>query len=233
MTFAKTIRAGCGRGTLVGMAALILAGCATTSAPPSLPQTSASGQPIIDAGDIAIAGQLVAHSILELPEVAGAAKPPLVQFAGVTSAINGPVDTEPYTDLLRDRLLLITRLKLRFVERTLPMFHSHKIKSRKDLPPPVEVDSDADYEISAELSGNFDDDYYYVRIQFVDIHSGQPLFDGLYRIRKEEQASPTGTTTITTQQIESTAPESTAPQPANPNRDPNAPVLPTEGATPQ
>lgn len=195
----------------IGMAALALASCAslntktTTSSHPTQ-ELDASGQPIIEAGDIAIAGQLVSHSIMELPEVADAEKPPLVRFSGVTSVVNGPVDTSIYTGLLRDRLLLLTREKLRFVERQLPPLGSHKIKHNKELGGPIDVDTDADYRITAELFGNFSDDTYRIEIRFVDLHSSLTLFSGDYKIRKEQEDSATGTTEAPSQQIESTDP---------------------------
>ncbi len=57
-------------------------------------------------------------------------------------------------------------------------------------PPPVEVNSDPDYQVLAELRGNFDEDFYKIQIQFVDFHTGEVLYNGLYRIRKEQQAPP-------------------------------------------
>jgi len=215
MIFLKTVTSlpVWGRGALLGAGALLLSACAevdnTANSKLSQP-AEAAGPPITDAGDIAIAGQEVAHSIMDLPEVATAPKPPLVRFTGVTSIVNGPVDT-PYTGLLRDRLLLLTREKLRFVERELPPLRSHKIKSMKDLPPPVDIDTDADYQILAELRGNYDDDFYRIQIQFLDLHSNQVLFNGLYRIRKEVSNASNGQTTISDQPIESTAPMGSGP----------------------
>jgi len=141
----------------------------------------------IEAGDIAIVGQDVAHDIVNLPAIADAPVPPLVQFTGVTSIIAPPIDTDPYTELLRDRLLLLTREKLRFVERTLPplVIAPKKGKGKKAPPPVVDADSDPDYQVLAELRGRADDDFYKIQIQFVDIHTSEVLFDGLYRIRKE------------------------------------------------
>jgi len=187
------------RGFALAALALAVAACAPvddtigsrlTQAPPG-----AEPQPPTDAGDIAIVGQEVAHSIMDLPAVADAATPPMVQFTGVTSIVDKPVDTDPYTELLRDRLLLITREKLRFVERTLPplvISPKKKSKSKKEAPPPVEVSSDPDYQVLAELRGHFEDDTYKIQVQFVDAHTGDVLFNGLYRIHKEMSASPSG-----------------------------------------
>jgi hypothetical protein len=151
----------------------------------------------VQAGDIVIAGQDFAHAIRELPEVANAEKPPLVQFTGITSIVGPvPVDTDDYTNLLRDRLVVGTYQKLRFVERELPPLvtpKSKKIKSHKDLPPPVDANSDPDYQVLAELRGKSDGDLYRIQIQFVDFHSGAILYDGLYSIRKEAVgANPEG-----------------------------------------
>lgn len=154
------------------------------------------GSPIVKptpAGDITIVGQEVGHAILDLPEVANAAVPPLVQFTGVTSIINSPVpiDTQPYTDLLRDRLLLITRLKLRFYEKTLPPLVTSSSKKGKKKPAaaaPEQNTTNPDYQILAELRGRYDADLYKIQVEFVNVQTGDVLFNGLYSIRKEAQA---------------------------------------------
>jgi len=145
------------------------------------------------AGDIAIVGQEVAHGILDLPVVANATVPPLVQFTGVTSIVDKPIDTEPYTELLRDRLLLLTRLKLRFVEHTLPPYVPPSKKKEAVEKQPVQNTDSPDYEILAELRGHAEADLYKIQVEFVDIHSNQVLFNGLYSIRPEapmETVSP-------------------------------------------
>jgi hypothetical protein len=204
---------------LLGGAIFGLAACQSGPPTPPVPQVdAATGETIIEGGDIAIVGQQVAHALMDLPEIASAQNPPLVQFEGVTSAVNGPVDTTPYTNLLRDRLLLITREKLRFVERQLPPLTSHKIKHNKDLPPPMAVDTDADYQVMAELRGNYDADTYLVQVRFVNLHSDTTLFSGLYRIRKEMPDAANGATTIETSPVEPTDPNAPvqAPQPVPP-----------------
>jgi len=182
--------------------------CTTEIPVAQLPQVDASGQPIIDGSDIAIVGQELSHALMDLSEISGATIPPLVQFKGVTSVVNGPVDTAPYTELLRDRLLLLTREKLRFVERRLPPLHGHK----KDVSP-TEGDTDAQYELTAQLRGQFNDPYYLIDIQFSDTHSGEVVFHGLYRIRKELEEQPAAPTTAPGAPQDSTL-ESTAPNPA-------------------
>lgn len=173
-----------------------------------------------DMDDIAIVGQVVAHAIMDLPVVATAPTPPLVQFTGVTSIIVSPVpiDTDPYTELLRDRLLLLTREKLRFVERTLPplvVSSPKKGKKKKQAQPSStpEVAEDPDYQILAEMRGKYDDDLYRIQVQFVDIHTNEVLFDGLYRIRKEASIDP----------VNDSAPDSSAPPPAPTSADQPAP----------
>ena len=190
------VREVCGRGLLLSAVAIALTGCPDNGPThPAQPQVDATtGQPIIEAGDIALAGQLVSHSINDLPEIASASKPPLVRFSGVTSALNTPVDTLAYTNLLRDRLLLLTREKLRFVERELPPLTPHHVKHSKDVGGPIDVDTDADYRITAQLRPDSSDDTYLILIQLVDLHSGQDAFSGLYRIRREMPGSDSGPT---------------------------------------
>ncbi len=187
-----------GRGAFLVVAALSLAACAEvddttgsrlTQPPPGTPPPKPT-----PAGDITIVGQEMGHAIIDLPEIANAAVPPLVQFTGVTSIIVSPVpiDTEPYTDLFRDRLLLITRLKLRFIEKTLPplvVAPSKKAKKKAATAVPEQNTTNPDYQILAELRGRYDADLYKIQVEFVDLHSGNVLINNLYSIRKEAQPS--------------------------------------------
>jgi PBP1b-binding outer membrane lipoprotein LpoB len=217
------------QGAALGAAGFLLSSCASydlsKSKPPTEEIDAATGQTVIPANDVTIAGQMVAHSIMDLPEVANASKPPLVRFLGVTNQTNGPVDTSLYTGLLRDRLLLLTREKLRFVERQLPPLTSYHVKHSKDVGGPIDVSTDADYRIMAQLRGNYDDDTYRLAIQFVDIHTGDNAFSGVYRIRREEQQP---STTVTTEPAAPGNParvESTDPTPV----DVDAPPPPPRG----
>jgi hypothetical protein len=201
-----------GRGAILLGATLLLISCAgevddTTGSRLTQPPAGTPPPKPIPANDITIVGQEVGHAILDLPEIANAPVPPLVQFTGVTSIIISPtpIDTEPYTDLLRDRLLLITRLKLRFIEKTLPPLTVAPSKKNKksSLPPvPTQNTTNPDYQILAELRGRYDDELYKIQVEFVNAHTNEVLFNGLYSIRKEgggqetspsqEAVSPTG-----------------------------------------
>jgi hypothetical protein len=182
----------------VAVFALTLAACApmededsTVGSRLAQPPAGVPPQKPVDAGDIAIVGQEVAHSIMDLPVVANAIVPPLVQFTRVTSIIDKPIDTDPYTQLLRDRILLLTREKLRFVEHTLPPYVPPTKKHKKAPPPPPDQNTEnPDYEILAELRGHADNEFYKIQVQFVDIQTNEVLFDGLYRINKEAPDQP-------------------------------------------
>ena len=184
-----------GRNFTIAVFALALAACAPTEQNEALgsrlaqPPAGIPKPKPIEASDIAIVGQEVAHSIMSLPDIANASVPPMVQFTNVTSIIDKPIDTAPYTELLRDRLILLTREKLRFVERTLPPLVTSK-KSKKAPPETVENTTEPDYQIKAELRGHAEDEFYKIQIQFVDFHTSEVLFDGLYRIRKEASDQP-------------------------------------------
>jgi len=237
MTF-FTNRSGWNLACALGLA-LALAGCMggdvddTTGSRLVQPPPSGTPQPPIEAGDIAIAGQDFAHSVCDLPGIADAPKPPLVQFTGVTSIINGPVDTEPYTDLLRDRLLLGTREKLRFVERTLPplVTTTHKLHHKEKLPPDVLIDTNPDYQVLAELRGKYEDDLYRIQIQLVDFNTGAVVFDAVYHIRKEAPSTPEGETTITTQTIPAPGTDAGTP-PTDQTQAPPPPDSSATGSTP-
>jgi hypothetical protein len=218
------------RPSSMGQVALVagvfaLAGCATediddtTGSQLAQPQIQPGTQPEppIEAGDIAIAAQEFSHSIRELPQVADNTIPPLVRFAGVTSIVKdkdkqlADVDTTPYTTLLRDRLLLGDREKLRFVERQLPPLSEphRKIHKNSEVSPPEEIDTgEPDYQVLAELRGRVDADFYRIQIEFVNFHSGEVLFNAVYRIRKE--APDSGGEQMSDQDV----PPMVAPQPA-------------------
>jgi len=215
---------------IIGACALALVGCASMEDEDKTdvigsrleqPPVGAPRPVPAEAGDIAIAGQEVAHSLMDLPVVANATVPPLVQFKGVTSIINPPIDTAPYTILLRDRLLLITREKLRFVEHTLPPYIPGK-KRRSSESQPSQNTTNYDYQILAELRGRANADYYKIQVEFVDAHTGDVLFNGLYRIRPEasDESAPEPATTSESQSMQipdqslPPPPQQTAPPPA-------------------
>ncbi len=220
-----------GRNLILAVIALALAACApvddSIGSHLAQPPAGTPPQKPVDAGDIAIVGQEVAHSIMDLPVVASAPVPPLVQFTGVTSIIDKPIDTDPYTELLRDRLLLLTREKLRFVEHTLPPYvpPEKKGKKKKAAPQPEENTTEPDYEILAELRGHAEDDFYKIQVEFVDIHTNEVLFNGLYRITKEASEQPppepSESTPVPTEPTESNPPPpdteapTTTPPPAS------------------
>jgi len=142
----------------------------------------------VEAGDIAIVGQEAAQAIIQLEPIASATVPPLVRFNGVTSIINPPIDTEPYTELLRDRLLLLTREKLRFVEHTLPPYVPGGHKKHSSLP--SSTGGDAEYQVLAEMRGQAKADSYKIQVEFVELSSGNILFNETYRIAKEGESQP-------------------------------------------
>jgi hypothetical protein len=231
MTFFKFVSHPLARKTALLAGVLALAACAsedidvTTGSRLEQPPAGTQPEPPIEAGDIAIAGQDFSHAIRQLPEIADATKPPLVQFTGVTSIVNGPVDTEPYTNLLRDRLLLGDREKLRFVERQLPPLTSHKKGHPKEVASGDEGSGDPDYQVLAELRGKIDAPFYRIQIEFVNFHTGRVLFNGVYRIAKE---SPTDEGANDSQMISGQEPEP-APRAAqdaqgNPPPPPDAPA---------
>lgn len=215
-----------GRNLTIAAFALALASCApvddSIGSHLAQPPAGTPPQKPVDAGDIAIVGQEVAHSIMDLPVIASAPIPPLVQFTGVTSIIDKPIDTDPYTQLLRDRLLLLTREKLRFVEHTLPPYvpPTKKGKHKKEIPQqPDQNTTEPDYEILAELRGHAEDDFYKIQVEFVDIHTNEVLFNGLYRIAKEATDQPPPEPTDDTQM-----PPPPSPPPAQDTTVPPAPA---------
>ncbi len=183
-----------GAKTAILICALALAGCASENderdsmgSRLAQPPAGAKRPPPVEAGDIALVGQDVAQAILQLPQIASDSTPPLVRFNGVTSIINPPVDTEPYTELLRDRLLLLTREKLRFVEHTLPPYVPGGHKKHVEA---SDNGGDAEYQVLAEMRGQAKAPTYKIQVEFVEIGSGNILFNQTYRISKEGDSQP-------------------------------------------
>ena len=182
-------------------------------------------QEVIEGGDIALVGEKVAHAIMDLPAVADAPMPPLVRFKGVTSIVDQPIDTEPYTDLLRDRLLLLTREKLRFVEHTLPPLITKKSHHEGETTTPQNT-TDPDFEVLAELRGRAERDTLKVQVEFVDAHTHDILFNGLYAIRREADAPPPA---MPMQAPDMSAPPAPQPEPPAPSPTQMAPPTTNPG----
>lgn len=203
MIFSRSVnRLGLEKLAVVAMA-LALVGCASDERDDTtgsrlyqapIPQGQ-KGPPPIEAGDVAIAAQLFSHDIRQLPQVASLTVPQLVQFGGVTSIVrdeNGQlaqVDTQPYTDLLRDRLLLGDREKLRFVERQLPAFNGGKSHKKGDDTGAINVDNgDAEFRVLAELRGHVNSSALRIQMEFL-ARDGSILLNQTYRIRSEAAGS--------------------------------------------
>ncbi len=192
----------------------------------SQPPAGTRRPPPTDAGDIAIVGQDVARDITQLPPIASATTPPLVRFNGVTSIIQPPIDTEPYTELLRDRLLLLTRAKLRFYEHTLPPYSPGK---HKHAEMPSNSPSDVQYEVLAEMRGRADADSYKVQVEFVETGSGNILYNETFRIAKESESTPSTVDYASGAPQGSPQPqEQEKPAPRKPS-EPDAPSTPAPG----
>src|SRR5271163_1288799 len=98
--FQRVMRMGrVGRNVILAGLVLAVAACApvddTIGSHLVQPPPNSPPRTPVEAGDIAIVGQEVSHAIMQLPEVANASVPPLVQFKGVTSIITPPIDTTP------------------------------------------------------------------------------------------------------------------------------------------
>ena len=223
-----------GKGALAALA-LSLAACtsdedSTVGSHLSQPPPNSPPRKPVESGDIAIVGQNVAHAIMDLPAISSATVPPMVQFGGVTSIVVPPIDTEPYTELFRDRLILLTREKLRFQERTLPMLVTGK-KAKHAASSTPETSDEPEYKVLAEMRGHADDDTYRIQVQFVDLRTNDILLDELYRISKEDggsqesapseqssapMAPPSMPSAPPVQQQPAPQPSDSAPQPAAP-----------------
>ena len=183
------------------------------------PPTGAPLPPPEDIGDIAVAGSNIAEAIRTLPEIVSAPKPPIIQLQAVTSiVINGPVDTEPYANLLRDRLNAGDDNKVHYMERQLPQLN-HVKRERSD----DDANMSADYNLFAELQGNARNSYLTIQVQLIDARTSQVVFDKSYHIRQEGPSSDApGGANVETQIVD--------PAPT-PGTNPYQPVIPSSGGS--
>jgi hypothetical protein len=175
-------------------------------------------------GDLAVAGSNIAQSIRSLPEILAAAKPPIIQLQGVTSiVINGPIDTEPYADLLRDRLNAGDDNKVHYMERQLPQLHHERREKSDD-----DLSMSPDYQLFAELQGNAKKPTLTLQIQLINVHTQQVAFDHRYHISQEAPSTDApGGGYNGDQNIQTVEPAPT------PGSNPYEPVIPAPYSPPQ
>jgi PBP1b-binding outer membrane lipoprotein LpoB len=184
--------------------ALAVAGCATTAPQPKVKYVNPGAQggvagTGIESQDIGAAAQKAATSILALPAIAHAEKPPTILLTPVTNRSASPVDTELYTVKLRGILMQYSTNKVRFLDREASWnvnSNEQALRQRGEVQPgPGRQAATYDYILTAELrglsaaSGKGRSEYFLVAFKLVDMNDIL-LWEDQYEIKKQGSDSP-------------------------------------------
>jgi len=194
------------RHTLLLLPALILISCASAPQPNvSYVDPGAQGQIAgtgVESQDIAAAAQKAAQSIVNLPAIANAAKPPVILITPVNNRSSSPIDTTLYTTKLRGTLMQYANGKVQFLardasaktnEREQELRESGAVQSGGTANS-VRQGATYDYLLTAELQGiatatsQGNSDYFLVAFKLVNF-SDVLLWESQYEIKKEGRES--------------------------------------------
>jgi PBP1b-binding outer membrane lipoprotein LpoB len=185
----------------VGLA-LGVAGCATAPQPnvkyvnPGA-QGGISGTGI-ESQDIGAAAQKAAVSILALPQIAKADRPPIIMITPVTNRSASPIDTDLYTVKLRGILMQYSSDKVRFLARDASWDankYEQQLRKQGEVQPGAARNAATyDYLLTAELrgiseaSGKGRSEYFLIAFKLVDMND-LLLWEDQYEIKKQGQDS--------------------------------------------
>lgn len=187
--------------SLIAISSLFL-GCASQSPSVQYVDPNAQGKVAgtgIESQDINAAGLQAAQSIINLPQIANAEKPPVVLIEPVTNKSSSPIDASLYTSVLRDALLNNSGGKVRFLDRD----YSDTNKKEQAMIQSGEVTGSNgnrsaltyDYILTAELQGigmsnsQGQSDYFRLAFKLVDRKTDLLLWTNAYQIKKEGKES--------------------------------------------
>lgn len=191
---------------LSSVAGVILLGCASSPEPSvRYVDPGAQGQVAgtgIESQDIAAAAQKAAQSIVNLPAIAKAAKPPVILIAPVSNRSASPIDTDLYTTKLRGTLTQYATDKVRFLARDAAAKVNEREQELRESGA-VEPGGTAstgrlgatyDYVLTAEVRGistsskQGQSDYFLVAFKLVDFRDIL-LWESQYEVKKEGRES--------------------------------------------
>lgn len=187
------------------LAALLL-GCASAPEPSvRYVDPGAQGQVAgtgLESQDIAAAAQKAAQSIVNLPAIAKAAKPPVIMIAPVANHSASPIDTDLYTTKLRGTLTQYVTDKVRFLARDAAAKTNEREQELREsgaVQPggtvvTRRVGATYDYVLTAEVRGistantQGQSDYFLVAFKLVDFQD-MLLWENQYEVKKEGRES--------------------------------------------
>ena len=186
--------------------AAFLAGCASAPEPSvRYVDPGAQGQVAgtgLESQDITAAAQKAAQSILNLPAVAKAAKPPVILIAPVTNRSASPIDADLYTTKLRGALMQYATDKVRFLARDAAAKANEREQALREsgavqpggTAAAGRVGATYDYVLTAEVRGIStsskagQSDWFLVAFKLVDFQDVL-LWESQYEVKKEGRES--------------------------------------------
>lgn len=156
----------------------------------------------IESQDIAAAAQSAAESILNIPQITQAKKPPIIIITPVTNRSSSPIDTNLYTTKLRGTLMQYTSGKVQFLARDASAKTNEREQQLREsgavssggTATSGRVGATYDYLLTAELQGistasrEGASDYFLISFKLVD-YRDLLLWENQYEIKKEGRES--------------------------------------------
>jgi len=147
----------------------------------------------LDSKDLLSTAEKMARSIVRIPQIANADKPPTIAFARVTNRSSEPIDTDLYLEEIRTRLIRHTAGKLVFLDRA----RSEEILRERELKRTGEVTASskkavlgADYFLTGSIrsidkgSGRVRSTATFCRFRLTDAESMQIIWEDRYEVKK-------------------------------------------------
>ena len=176
---------------------VLLAGCADSPQPAHYVDPNAQGQingTGIESQDVNAAAAQAAQSIINIPEIAQASKPPIILISDVTNKSSSPIDTSLYTSVLRDSLLNNTGGKVRFIDRSAAEQNQKEAQLAQDgqvQGGDNRLALSYDYVLTAELQGiamassQGQSDYFRIAFKLISRKNDLLVWTNAYQIKKE------------------------------------------------
>ncbi len=150
----------------------------------------------IESQDIRAAARKAAESIVQIPAIANASKPPTIQITPVVNRSSSPIDTSLYTSKLRNTMIQAGKGPVKFLARDAswkPNTEEQKLRNAGEVESrgsSKRVGATFDYILTAELQGismsnsKGQSDYFLVTFKLVDFKDILIWTDD-YEIKKE------------------------------------------------
>lgn len=156
----------------------------------------------LESQDIAAAAQKAAQSIVNIPQIAQAPKPPVIIITPVTNRSSSPIDSDLYTTKLRGSLMQYANGKVQFLARDASSATNNREQKLRESGAVAGASKDGtdrvgatyNYLLTAELQGistassRGASDYFIVSFKLVDFRDIL-IWESQYEIKKEGRES--------------------------------------------